>query len=182
MINGTNVPSEGFMTVQRPTNEKVMQSIIDALLVLLKSQLLEEIRIVDLVQLAEVSRNSFYRNFSDKDDVLRHYISDVTDKWYESTNTDSLLHRKDPQFFAPLFNHMYKYRDAATILIRNGKMHLLEEEFDRRAIALLDGTEDPWYIAYLSGGIFKVYRRWAENGYRETPEEIADHLSKIVWH
>lgn len=170
------------MTAQRPTNEQVVQNIIDALLVLLKTQLLEEIRIVDLVHLAEVSRNSFYRNFSDKDDVLRRYISDVTDQWYESSDVNLTNHEKDSRFFIPLLRHMYEYRDVASILIRNGKLHLLEEEFDRRALSRLDGTEDPWYIAYLSGGIFKVFRRWAENGYQETPETISDHLSKIVWH
>ena len=69
----------------------------------------------------------------------------------------------------------------AFILIRNGKLHLLKEEFDHRALTLLNGAEDPWYFAYLSGGVFNVYRRWAETGHVETPEEIAEHLAKIIW-
>ena len=71
------------MTAQHQTNEQVIHSITDTLLSLLKTQMMEEIRIVDLVRLAGVSRNSFYRNFKDKDDVLRHYISEVTDIWHD---------------------------------------------------------------------------------------------------
>ena len=172
----------GFsMKDRHPTNEHVVQSIIDALLILLKTQMLGEIRIVDLVQLAEVSRNSFYRNFTDKDDVLRRYISDVTDKWYQKAGMDFFSYRKDYQFFIPLLYFLYEYRDLTSILIRNGKLHLLKEEFDHRALTLLNGAEDPWYFAYLSGGVFNVYRRWAETGHVETPEEIAEHLAKIIW-
>ena len=170
------------MKDRHPTNEHVVQSIIDALLILLKTQMLEEIRIVDLVQLAEVSRNSFYRNFTDKDDVLRRYISDVTDKWYQKAGMDFFSYRKDYQFFIPLLYFLYEYRDLTSILIRNGKLHLLKEEFDHRALTLLNGAEDPWYFAYVSGGVFSVYRRWAETGYEKTPEEIAEHLLKSVWH
>lgn len=169
------------MKDRHPTNEQVVQSIIDALLILLQTQLLEEVRIVDLVQLAEVSRNSFYRNFSDKDDVLRRYISDVTDKWYQKAGMDFFSYRKDYQFFIPLLHYLYEHRDLTSILLRNGKLHLLKEEFDHRALILLNGTEDPWYFAYISGGVFNVYRRWAETGYVETPEEIAEHLAKIIW-
>ena len=148
----------GFsMKDRHPTNEHVVQSIIDALLILLKTQMLEEIRIVDLVQLAEVSRNSFYRNFTDKDDVLRRYISDVTDKWYQKAGMDFFSYRKDYQFFIPLLHYLYEHRDLTSILLRNGKLHLLKEEFDHRALILLNGTEDPWYFAY------------------------AEHLAKIIW-
>ena len=155
------------MKDRHPTNEQVVQSIIDALLILLQTQLLEEVRIVDLVQLAEVSRNSFYRNFTDKDDVLRRYISDVTDKWYQKAGMDFFSYRKDYQFFIPLLHYLYEHRDLTSILLRNG--------------ILLNGTEDPWYFAYISGGVFNVYRRWAETGHVETPEEIAEHLAKIIW-
>ena len=170
------------MTAQHQTNEQVIHSITDTLLSLLKTQMMEEIRIVDLVRLAGVSRNSFYRNFKDKDDVLRHYISEITDIWYQKVNRDFLSHKKDYQFFVPLLHYLHEHRDLASILIRNGKLILLKEEFDRRAFIRLNGVEDPWYFAYVSGGVFSVYRRWAETGYEKTPEEIAEHLFKSVWH
>ena len=170
------------MTAQYQTNAQVIHSITDTLLSLLKTQMMEEIRIVDLVRLAGVSRNSFYRNFKDKDDVLRHYISEVTDIWYQKANLDFLSYKKDYQFFIPLLHYLHEHRDLASILIRNGKLILLKEEFDRRAFIRLNGVEDPWYFAYVSGGVFSVYRRWAETGYEKTPEEIAEHLFKSVWH
>ena len=135
------------MTAQHQTNEQVIHSITDTLLSLLKTQMMEEIRIVDLVRLAGVSRNSFYRNFKDKDDVLRHYISEVTDIWYQKVNRDFLSHKKDYQFFVPLLHYLHEHRDLASILIRNGKLILLKEEFDRRALIRLNGVED---LAYLT--------------------------------
>ena len=69
---------------------------------------------------------------------------------------------------------MYEYRDITDCLLRDERMYLLEEEFDKRFFERLSDTASSWQIVYKIGGVYKLFVYWAKNGYRETPQEIAD--------
>ena len=58
-------------------------------------------------------------------------------------------------------------------LVRDGKMYLLEAEFDRAFRIGISAYYDPWKRAFLSGGIWKTYVHWVETGYAQTPQEVA---------
>lgn len=184
IINASDRSNIKGLTIIEPiinSNNKVADRIASTLLQMLKTKQLDEIRIIELVERADVSRNSFYRNFKDKDDVLRYSIKKATDEWYETDGITLLSTEKEAMFFIPLLEHMFHYRDSVAILMRNHKMHLLEEEFDRRIAHRLENTKNPWKSVYLAGGIYKVYRYWAESGYRESPEQISRYLSSVTW-
>ena len=63
----------------------INDSITDALFILLKKKNANEISIIELIQKAGVSRNSFYRNFESIEDIAYKYFmksepfSNVTD-------------------------------------------------------------------------------------------------------
>ena len=71
------------------TNEKrnlfCKNQIADGFVELLKNEKIQNISVTDIALKAQVSRISFYRNFRDKEDILRYYISRETDKWLDST-------------------------------------------------------------------------------------------------
>lgn len=164
------------MKEPRNTNEVVIESIIEATLYLLKSKSLDDISITDIVRHAGVSRNSFYRNFNDKEDILRRYITKETECWQEK------LHKKyesmfdSGEFILLLLEHLYDYRDYIDYLMRDKKMYLLEEEFDYRLKIRLGAESDPWHIAFLVGGLYNLFLYWAETGYQKTPQEIAEYV------
>ena len=80
------------------------------------------------------------------------------------------------EFAVFLLRHMREYRGFFDLLMRDGRMHLLEDEFDSRIRLYLDQSADPWHIAFLTGGFYKLFRYWAACGYRESPEEIAAYM------
>lgn len=169
------------MGTPRPTNEQVIQNVFDATLTLLKSQQLEEIRIVDIANLAEISRNSFYRNFDSKEDVLRRLVSRIAEEWYESLPDGFQPLPINTSYVLSLLQHLYKYRKITSILIRNKKVYLLKEEFDRRIPARAEETGHLWQLSFLFGGIFNVYLSWAERGYLEPPEKLAETICRIIF-
>ena len=69
------------MIPPRNTNEVVIECITQAMAAMIIDRPFEEISITELVRRAGVSRNSFYRNFRDKEDVLRRYIEGETEEW-----------------------------------------------------------------------------------------------------
>ena len=60
-------------TKKRP--ETVKDRIAAAFIRLLKKRDYHEITVVDIITEAQSGRVSFYRNFQDKDDILRYYCS-----------------------------------------------------------------------------------------------------------
>lgn len=159
-------------------NIQVKKYIADAFIELLRGRSFGEISVVDIVNKAQVARISFYRNFENKDDILCYYIRRETDEWLSRAGENRLTLAKNglKEYIVFLFTHMYEYREIVEILMRNGKMHLLEKEFDKRFSARLSGIFSPWEIAYRTGGFYKLFCYWVETGYEKTPREVADSI------
>ncbi len=159
-------------------NIQVKNDIANAFIELLKRADFDKISVVDIITKAQVARNSFYRNFENKDDILRYYIGTATDKWLSQTDENYITLTKNglKEYIIFLFSHMYEYRAITEILMKNGKMFLLEDEFDKRFSARLSEKYSPWEIAYKVGGVYKLFRYWAETGYEKTPQEVAEYI------
>ena len=162
------------------TNEKrnlfCKNQIADGFVELLKNEKIQNISVTDIALKAQVSRISFYRNFRDKEDILRYYIARETDKWLDNTedNYITLTRESIRPYIIFLFEHMYEYREITDILMRDERMYLLEEEFDKRLFSRMSDTASPWEIVYKIGGVYKLFVYWAKNGYQETPQEVAE--------
>lgn len=164
--------------IMNSRNIQVKNDIANAFIELLKTGEFDKISVVDIISKAQVARNSFYRNFNNKDDILCYYIGKETDEWLSQTEENYLTLTKDglKEYIVFLFTHLYEYRDIVEILTRNGKIYLLEKEFDKRFFMRLSETYSPWEIAYKAGGVYKLFRYWAETGYEKTPREIAEYI------
>ena len=57
--------------------------ITNTLLELLNDRELSDINIGEITEKAEVSRNSFYRNYTDKEDIIKKYIFQLLSEWNE---------------------------------------------------------------------------------------------------
>ena len=56
-----------------------------------------------------------------------------------------------------LLSHMLEHQEVIELLLKYGKMYLLEEEFDRRFFFRLADTASPWEIVYKAGGVYKLF-------------------------
>ena len=62
-------------------NSYVRQQITDTLIGMLKEKSIQEISVSDLTDRAGVGRVSFYRNYADKEDVLRQESARLLQQW-----------------------------------------------------------------------------------------------------
>ena len=160
------------MTGRSSVKDIITESFIE----LLKEKSIDDISIYELADYAKVGRVSFYRNFSDKDDILRYYIDTETSKWLEGSEFNYLTAESKQTYVIFLLTHLYQYRDVIDLMMRDGRMYLLEAEFDKRFRATLADVSDPWHIAFTIGGFYKLFCYWSETGYEKTPEEIAEYV------
>ncbi|MFD1886316.1 TetR/AcrR family transcriptional regulator [Paenibacillus wenxiniae] len=152
-------------------NTYVKQQITDAMLNLLRTNELKAISISHLVAAAEVSRISFYRNYTEKEDVLREYINTLILGWHvEYENSDK---KSEEEMLGSLFAHFSKHGDFYLLLSQRNLFHLLKE-----VLKTLYGPKPEYpnfgaYVAaYFSYGLFGWIEEWFARGMQESAEDI----------
>ena len=153
--------------------------IITALLQLMQRKPFSGISVTELCKKAGVSRMSFYRNYESKEDVLKKWCAEITDKFVAESginySRDSLR-----RYFVTLFAHVLKYREMSFVLRRNDLLWIVRDDIDRVFFETYKDVYDEYKMHFITGGIFNAYTLWVENGFRETPEELAAKLSEIL--
>ncbi len=158
---------------------QVNDYLTEALLQLMKKKPYREITITELCEKAGVTRMSFYRNFADKEDILKKWISAVTADFL----TDSGISYKNDStrtYFTKLFTHMQNYTDICISLHQAGLMHLVKDEFDNVFLTLHRDEYDDYKSFFLAGGVYNIFLMWLMRGCRETPAELAEKLTNLL--
>ena len=150
-----------------------------ALLQLMRKKSFHHISITELCEKAGVSRMSFYRNFDSKEDVLKRWCAEITDKFVAESGIN-YRHNPLKPYFNTLFTHVLQYREMSFLLHRDGLLWIVKDDIDRVFFETYAGVYDEYKMHFITGGIFDVYRFWIETGLRETPEELALKLSEIL--
>ncbi len=152
-------------------NTYVKQLITGTMINLLKTNELKAISISHLVSVAQVSRISFYRNYTEKEDVLREYINILILGWHvEYENSDK---KSEEEMLGSLFSHFNNHRDFYLLLSQRNLFHLLKE-----VLKELYGPKPEYpnfgaYVAaYFSYGLFGWIEEWFARGMQESAEEI----------
>lgn len=162
--------------IMNRTNGKIAEQsrmkIAKALLVIMKQYNFKEITITQLTQEAGLSRKTFYRLFTDKEDVLsylfenlymeclaqiksrkiQHYWDVVQcyfDFWQE--RKPLLLLLKQNNLLSVLFEGAYKYSFEIFEYIRS------RDVMDKFSLQL------PYMLAYSVGGMHSMLLKWVEN-------------------
>jgi len=154
-------------------NAYVIEHLRNALLELLSEKPMNDISISELVETAQVGRASFYRNYEQKEDILKAYIDDLFHEWMDKwqSNDDAPLSER----LRILIAHFEKHRDFYKLLNDRGLVYLLKD-----VIIGLCGPKPEYekvqayasaFVAYTLYGWIDV---WFQRGMRESSDEIAE--------
>lgn len=166
------------MIKQRKLKEEVVNCIMLSFIDLLKVKKFDNISIVEIIKHAGVSRNSFYRNFMDKEDILTRYIERETVNFVSQSQNIDLTAPWDV-YVEKVLLHMYEYKEVTSILYKNNRLYIISNIFDKvvqQKVPSLDKT----HAYFLSGGMFNIFYHWAADDYKQNPKEIAKNFSSSV--
>lgn len=148
----------------------VRTQVTAALLKLMETRPYQAISISELASAAEVSRSSIYRNFADKDDVLRRHLQNLMKEWSRDFEAMPGQNLSDS-----LLRHFYANRNFYLLLYRSGLSWMLHESI-KAACGLT--TDMPPILAYgtasIAGALFGWTDEWISRGMKETPEELKE--------
>ncbi len=159
-------------------NETVREALGIALFQIMETKSFYDITIREIAAAAGVSRSSFYRNFTTKEDLLSAYITSL---YRNSFNTsDAPLCVGDLEqvrdFLEPRFRFVKEHCDIYRALYRNNLLYHFYWQTENNIIQLLCGQDkpiSPYYRAMLSGACAGIVRCWIESDFRDNEATMA---------
>lgn len=167
-----------------PSALRSQQLLAVALIDLMQEHPYTEITVTMLSMRAGVSRQTFYKMFDGKDDVVR-YVSRARCLGFE---LQMIEHEK--MTLKELAEYTFAFFDENIILVRqlitNQLHHLLQEQAQRALADLLacfrcDGEQilDPSNCAFIAGGLCAMLVSWAREDGIITPEKHAERFARL---
>jgi AcrR family transcriptional regulator len=158
--------------------------LLETLLKLLDNKDYSEITITELTEKADIARQTFYRNYDSKDDILLSKLNEIIDEYLEGVfrNLDT---RRDPDWDFEVNQLISLWQSNKVVfkaLKKAGldyqvmeKLSHLFTRFHMRAQNLheLDDRQQ-FLVYYLSGGVFMVLNKWFESDLKFPVELLAD--------
>jgi len=164
--------------------KKSKTQICSALMRLLKTKPYRKISVSQICSCAGISRTTFYKNFDSLDAVVLYKLT-LIEKDYNkqySADDDIRVH------FVDLYTLIRKSRDFDLLFVKNNLLYIFEEQIrdgyfrymNTQTGQNLVGFQREYMPEYLSATVVSLLRKWAETGYREQPEQMADITVRLI--
>ena len=181
---------------QKKTDARVRRTrdaLGDALIALMQEKPFDTITVQDVLDLAHVSRSTFYAHYSDKDDLL---MSDAEEFFEALSMALSVYGDKSDRVFPvkEFFTHLSDVQPFFKALVKSGKyqenMDLARGHFargiERRLSELprsksIPANQLPAIAFTHAGALLSLLTWWLDRGMRESPDEMDELFHRLVW-
>lgn len=176
-----------LMSVEKVAYEslKVKEIFRCSLMELISQKQFQKISVTDIVENTELSRQSFYRYFSDKYDLINWSLKKLLDQLYEERKKSGeppqvgllkLLYmiKSQQNFFFQAFqmngqNALNEF--FCHYIVKSGSMEYRQALSDETELKKLDFS-----YRFASYGIVCSIAEWTLSGMKETPEELTEQI------
>ena len=171
--------------------QKTKAAIERAMVDLLEQESFDQITTVELAQAAGISRSSFYTHYKDKYDMIERYqkalfhqLEAIFDK-----NPDNIQ-----AAIVQVFQFLQQEPLLSALLTENGtkeiqnflrhklQLMLSNDLQDRFSTRVYSQIEKEYSAVYLTNAFFGVCQMWIARGKKESPEQMAGLLLKMLNH
>jgi len=156
-------------------NAYVVEHLTSSMLELLKEKPINKISISELCGMAGVGRTSFYRNYEEKEDIIKAYVEHLFQDWLDRWKETPDLPVKE--VVRIVFSHFEANREFYTLLNERGLVYLLKDiilnlcGFDPEQE--MPAAYSSAYVGFFLYGWIEV---WFRRGMRDTAEELITYL------
>lgn len=173
---------------QNPIAARSRRMLREALLELMREKSYGEITVTALCDRAQLGRKTFYRNYTEKDEVLREYLDELSGGFVAALRACAPF--GDEVFARTMFSYWKPYAALFETLARCGQFRFVMREFDRVVGQIGDFFRcpeeercDPLFQrycgSYVSGGCHALLRDWMCGGAVESVEQMTALFCRI---
>lgn len=146
---------------------------------------LDKITVKEIVTNCGTTRQTFYRNFKDKYDLVNWYFDQIVQKTIKQMGVSLTLREGLIKKFEYMIEDKYFFMSALTSSDHN---NLMDYDYQcildfYREIARANGkiTDDiEFLLEFYCHGSMDMTASWVKNGMKRTPENMADILSEAM--
>ena len=157
------------------------QVIISAFKHLMTFETFEEITITQLCQYAEVSRPTFYRHFTTKEDVVELYLHQIYEDVFNKHKPQSIMHEVLMVYYGVVLG----YKDILTFIQNNHLDYLLKvsisdilSKFPITNTIQSQPIDNEFLIDFISSTVCSVLLLWTKHQFKESIDEIT-HITEL---
>lgn len=152
----------------------------DAFLGLLKKYPIEQITVSEICRIAEINRATFYRHYDNPYDLL----SSMENEMFEEIKQSSFEYRNNVDKLTELiFIRFYEKKEVWTLLLSDHAnlsfINKIYNFFDDYFAKTETSKESELRYRFLLYGYSGIFDYWVKNGMQESPQSMAEYLSKF---
>lgn len=157
-------------------NSYVKNKITEAALMLLQDKELKDISISEIIQKAQVSRNSFYRNYSEKEDIIQAYVNELLEGWKNDYTNKGL--NSNNEMYGSFFAHLKENSKFYLLLKERNLFHLFLAAFLNIFGAKSEQDNlSAYVVSFIAYGTYGWIEEWIKRGMQESAETMTELLS-----
>lgn len=170
----------------KSNNPLLKECLFTALIMLMDQKDFKDITISEITQKAGVSRMTYYRTYSSKEDILRQYFDDQSKKVTKAiANRPEITHYEFLCMFYSFFKeqaHLIQYLQKAGLQNEVGArfVEFVSRMYEKSPDHLIDEPDRTYEIHFIAGGLLLVLLPWIEHGMVESPEKMAQMTVHIL--
>lgn len=154
--------TSGLKKHSEEVNKVIIDSFIEALLLLMKEYQYEDISITMLCKKAGVSRMAFYGNFETKDDILKRIVSTINDMVVDEIGSP-FKNNTDKEYYKKLFTIIDENRETLNLLFKAGFQYFYLERLNEIVIHEESSNEVVLQRLTWNGAIVNTVFYWLNN-------------------
>lgn len=163
-------------------NRITRESICTALLELMKTNEFKKISVSELVRKAGVSRQSFYRNYNTKEDIVLEIERTIAAQLIEKMKDPDYINNPK-KWFIDFFTTVKENTAAVALLQKADLFVTIFEKIPSYIESQLDKVtpELHYCIVGSMAAVHSIARDWFNNGMKESETEMADLCLHFAW-
>lgn len=153
--------------------EHSKQKLVEALLAVMQQYDYREITVMQIAQEARLSRQTFYRLFSSKDEVLSLFFEEQFQECFQHIKALDIHHYWD--VMQVFFDFWEERKELLSLFQKNGLLPRVFERSYQYAIQIFEFVRSketaeafalplPYLLAYSVGGMHSMLWKWVEKG------------------
>ena len=158
-------------------NQPMRMYIATALIQLMETKKIEDITITELVKQANVSRMTFYKYFTSKEEVLSDYMYEIVNEYVEDIKVrQDVGEGQNIKRICHCLNFFKTYSPFILTLVKANMYSLIINEVNHymEQYVAPTSTHSAYELYYYSGALCNVFVKWLESDMAEPPEKIAE--------
>lgn len=182
MEQTTEIKKRNILRLNNHESNRITCECIEiALFRLMEQKAYSEISITDIIKVAGVSRSSYYRNYTSKDDILGKYIQTINNNL-----SDALLQydvvQDNRKIWEIILKTVSRFAPKYKLIIQAGFCAKLTQELIMRMNASVSGSDYALYYSnvYWAGAISTVITEWVKNDMNVPASALADICSNLM--